>query len=257
MIIYKPQVTQEGKEICVSARVEFENPGIQTPNTLWFRFPQSYQDYITDHADGFVVGLLPSAMRLGENMEVEGDMSPRLAHGIQEYQQVQKAWWPEQSKIIDMHYSNLDERIKTGKKHATGCAFSGGVDSFYSLWKHMPGNETIPEYRITHCLLINGFDKDVDLDNTGYFQRIKRFYEPMINELSFSLLVSCTNLQKFRLATIGLLDLHHSFGAAITASALVLGNLFARFYLPGSHTYEYDRLIPEGGASCSGSPIEH
>jgi len=246
MIIHKPQVTKTEKEIIVSAKIESTNFLIEAPDTLWFKFPLSYQDYITDRADGFVVGLLPTAMKLGENIEVEGDMSPRLAHGIEEYQQVQKVWWPRQFKKIDIIYKSVKKDADTGKKGATGCSFSGGVDSFYTLWKHLPENETIPDYRITHCLLINGFDKDVDLENTGLFDRTKQVYEPMFHELGLNLLISCTNLQEFRLAAIESRDLHCSFGSAITASVLVLGNLLSRFYLPGSHTYEYDRLIPEG-----------
>lgn len=246
MIIYKPELTSKDNEIIISVRVEFKNTKIAVPSRLWFKFPTSYRDYITDRTDGFVVGLLPVAMILGESIEVEGTMSQRLAHGIQEYQQVLKVWWPEQFNTIDLKYKSFEEKNHIIQKQGTGCSFSGGVDSFYSLWRHLPENEPIPKYRITHCLLINGFDKDVDLDYTGNFNRVMQVYESMAQELGINLVVSCNNLQKFRLAVIDERDLYHSFGSAISASILVLGNLFSRFYLAGSHTYEYDRLIPEG-----------
>jgi hypothetical protein len=246
MIISQPKITEENHEISVSARVALDSPRIQAPETLWFKFPLHYRNYITDRSDGFIVGLLPSAMALGEKVIVEGTTSPRLAYGLREYQQVLNAWWTEQFKIVDIQYHNLQEPNPSDSQYAVGSAFSGGVDSFYTLWKHLPNNEQLAKYRITHCLLINGFDKDVDLDDTGVFGRLYQTYEPMMQKLGITLLTSRTNLQQFRLAATSSKDLHLTFGAPITASALVLGNLFSCFYIPGSYTYARDNLIPEG-----------
>lgn len=244
MIIHKPRLTEEGDEIGVSTKIEIENPKIIVPDTLWFKLPQSYREYVTDRTDAFVVAMLPIAMTLGEDIEVKGVVSPRLAYGIQEYQHVQNAWRPKQFKIIDIRYSELKSTSEMETKGAVGCSFSGGVDSFYSLWRHLPKNEKIPEYRITHCIIINGFDNDVDLDNTGFFQKILLTYEPMIQNLGLKLVVIRTNQQQFRLAAIGPRNLHHSYGAVLTSSALVLGRLFSRFYIPGTH--KYGKLIPVG-----------
>jgi hypothetical protein len=246
MIIFQPKITEEGNEISVSARVALENPRNKAPETLWFKFPQHYGNYITDRSDAFIVGLLPSAMALGEKIIVEGTTSPRLAYGLREYQQVLHAWWPEQFKIVEIQYSNLQESNSSVSPSAVGSAFSGGVDSFYTLWKHLPSNENIAKYQITHCLLINGFDKDIDLDNTGVFRQLYQTYEPMMEKLGITLLTSRNNLQQFRLAAINRNNLHHSFGSAITASALVLGNLFSCFYIPASHAYTYETLMPQG-----------
>ena len=92
--------------------------------------------------------------------------------------------------------------------------------------------------------MINGFDNTVDLDNTGHFRRIQKNYELMMRGLGLKPIAVSTNLRQFRLASIGRLHLHESFGAAITACALVLSGLFARFYIPGS--YPYRSMAPEG-----------
>ncbi|MEA5553230.1 hypothetical protein VB713_20020 [Anabaena cylindrica UHCC 0172] len=246
MIISQPTITEENQEISVSARVALDNQRNQAPDTLWFKFPSHYRNYVTDRSDGFIVGLLPSAMALGEKVIVEGITSPRLAYGLREYQQILNAWWPKKFKIVDIQYDRLQESSSCDSEYGAGSAFSGGVDSFYTLWKHLPDHEELEKYRITHCLMINGFDKDIDLDDTGAFRQLYDIYEPMMQKLGITLLRSRTNLQKFRLASINSSDLHLTFGAPITASTLVLGNLFSRFYIPASHSYAYETLIPMG-----------
>lgn len=67
MIIHKPEIKEEGSEICVMAPIEFETPNTQLPDVLWYRFPKGYEDYITDRSDGFAASLLPLAMALGKN----------------------------------------------------------------------------------------------------------------------------------------------------------------------------------------------
>jgi hypothetical protein len=53
-----------------------------------------------------------------------------------------------------------------------------------------------------------------------------------------------TNLQQFRLAAMTRKDLHLTFGAFLAASALALGNMFGRFYIPSS--YHYRHLVRDG-----------
>jgi len=89
MVIHKPIITEEEEEICVSAKVEVKSSKIKAPDNLWFTFPRSYKEYITDRTDGFAAALLPIAMALDEDMEVKGVVSPRLAYGLREHQKIQ------------------------------------------------------------------------------------------------------------------------------------------------------------------------
>lgn len=244
MRINKPQIIEENDEISVSAKISFDNPRLSAPDALWFKLPKSHWEDVTDRPDPFIVSMLPVAMALGESIKVNGVVSPRLAYGVQEYQHVLNAWWPSQLKIIDVEYAELSRASETETKGAVACSFSGGVDSFYTLWTHLPENEKIAGYELTHCIMINGFDNDVDLDNKGLFTRLRETYEPMIEGLGLKLIIIRTNLQQFRLAAIHRYNLHLTFGVPITACALVLGRLLSRFYIPGS--FQYSNLIPEG-----------
>lgn len=230
----------------MSAVVEFASPGLGTPHELWFRFPEAYRTYLTDAANGFLVGLLPTAMCLGERIRVEGTVSPRLAHGLREYQQIQHAWWPDKFSIVDVEYRDLAETTRAARHGAVGCTCSGGIDSFYTLWKHGGDNEALREYRLTHSLLINGFDFDVDLKDTGHFRRIFDYYQPLMKGVGVELLMSRNNLRTFRLLGQKRAPLFLSLESPIAASVLVLGDLFSRFFIPGSDSYRYESMIPKG-----------
>jgi len=83
VIIHQPETTQAGNEICISARVTYDNHPGDIPDRLWFCYPDVYAAFITDRADTFAVGMLMLAMYLGEDVEVRGTISPRLLSGMQ------------------------------------------------------------------------------------------------------------------------------------------------------------------------------
>ena len=72
MIIHEPQITQEGNEVCVSSKIESQNAGPSTPDSLWWRFDSKYKEFVTARSDAFVVAMLPVVMMNRENLEVRG-----------------------------------------------------------------------------------------------------------------------------------------------------------------------------------------
>jgi len=244
MVIYTPEITESGDKICVSACIEIQTTGKTFPDTLWFTFPKSYGDYITDRADCFAASLLPLAMRCGENLEIHGPLSPRLAHGMQEYQRIQNLWKPNEFKLIEINYTNLKMANAMNIAGGVGCAFSGGVDSFYTLWSHLPKHEKNPGYRISHCLMINGFDvNSIPEDAETFSNKTRKLYEPMMNRLGLQLLVSHTNIWQF-MDRGKWQEYMYTFGSILTSSALALGLLFSRFYIASS--FQYTQLFPWG-----------
>ena len=244
MVINTPEVTESGDMICVSARIEIQTSGKTFPDTLWFKFPKSYSNYITDRADCFAASLLPLAMRWGENLEIHGPLSPRLVHGMQEYQRIQHFWKPNEFRLIEISCTNLKMAITMNVAGAVGCAFSGGIDSFYTLWSHLPQNEKNPGYRISHCLMINGFDvNSVPEDAKTFSNKTRQLYEPMMKRLGLQLLESNTNIWQF-MDRPKWEEYMYTFGSILTASALALGHLFSRFYIASS--FQYTQLFPWG-----------
>jgi len=244
MIIYAPEITEGNDEIFVSARIKIQTSERTFPNTLWFKFPKGYDEYVTDRADSFAVLLLPLAMRFGEDLEIHGALSPRLANGMREYQRIQQIWKPNEFKLIEIKYTNLKMASAINIAGGVGCAFSGGVDSFYTLWSHLPQNEKNPGYRISHCLMINGFDVNSILEDAETFSnKTRQLYESMMNKLGLQLLVAHTNIWQFMDKRKWEIYMY-TFGSVLIACALALGRLFSRFYMASS--FQYTQLFPWG-----------
>ena len=240
MRIFRPKIVEDGDEVCVSARIEVNSAKTELPGELWFRFPGSCKDHVTDHLNGFAVALLPLAMTLGENLQMEGVLSPHLLRGMREYQRIQCAWKPTFFKPVSIDPDQLQPSEMGLLGTGVGCSFSGGVDSSYTLWRHLPENEPMQQYRISHCLMINGFDADTDIENEGHFSKIQRSIEPLMESHDLELIICRTNYMSFSDPRI----LKLSFAAMVTSPALVLGRLFSCFFVPSS--YRFDEFFRDG-----------
>ena len=244
MIVEKPRISAAGEEILVSAAITNCSSDADMPERLWFRVSSRFQDGVTERSDPFLLAMLPVAMALGEELEIEGTVSSRLIFGLRDYQRILHTWWPKHFSVIDVKYGKTFDGANSRRPNSVGATFSGGIDSFFTLHRHRGTNEVLPEYRLTHCLMIDGFDNDVDLGRTGLFQTLRDVYEPMFSALGIQLVVVQTNMQQFRLAAMAHGNLHLTFGMPLVSAAMVLGDLFARFYIPAS--YQYRNLIPDG-----------
>jgi hypothetical protein len=232
MILYSPEILKKNGRVCVSARFELETAKFRGPNTLWFSFPEKYSQFSTGRADGFAASLLLLAMLYGEDIEVCSTLSPRLVHGMEEYQRIFNSWLPERFKLVNIKCTSYERSHLSDQNNNVGCAFSGGVDSFYTLWSHLPQNEPKVGYQISHALFIHGYD--IPLTEEVTYDIAWRAYDEMLRGLGLELVTGKTNVHQIVSPTVGWEWAH---GAALIGVPLILDGLFARFYVPGTHTY--------------------
>lgn len=229
MKIHAPKIESVNDEVIVSAHIEFENeyPGI--PNTLWFKFPKKYEASLSKNMNGFLVCLLPLAMYLKENIEVQGSISGRLKYNLKEYQRILNFWYSEFSII---NIQSEDDIRTTSLKHAgVMCAFSGGVDSFYTLLSHLPQNEPDIGHQITHALFVQGFDRP--LSETATFRILEHSYGKLMDSLGIQLIPASTNAREFYVDGPLGMDWELCYDAVLSGLALTLEGLVSRFYFPG------------------------
>jgi len=237
MILHEPEISHQGGRIRVHARIEASHPKLAALGRLWFEVDAACGLAVSDRADAFLVALIPIAMACGESLEVRGRTSPRLAWGIRELQNVHFTWWPRHVKIVDVRYGTLEEAPVEDRGVGVASAFSGGADSLYTLWSHTRDREPIPGFRLSHALSINGFDLDVDLEESGRFDTLRAIYAPLLATLGVELVTVRTNLRAFRLAGTKQSGLIRSFATALIAPALALSHTFGRFYLAAARGY--------------------
>ena len=233
MVIHPPQIKHSDGEVTISSRIEMSNPVDGLPDRLWFTYPEAYTDFLSGSSDGFAASLLLTAMYFGEDLEIRGSISPRLLYGLGEYQQVIHTWFPKTFRIIEIHPQSLQPFEEQNRAGKVGTAFSGGVDSLYSLWSNLPDNQPLVSLRVTHGLLIHGFD--IRLYEKDNFSKIQRHYQEVFRELGLELITARTNgflFWEFRV------DWNYVHGGLLIGTALNLEKLFTVFYVPSTHVYQ-------------------
>src|SRR5262245_20268319 len=65
------------------------------PFRLWYQYPAELMSYLDQrNGDQFVAALLAPAMVLGERLEIEADVSPRLLQSVEKIQALYRNWFP-------------------------------------------------------------------------------------------------------------------------------------------------------------------
>jgi hypothetical protein len=227
------EITIENGEVILSARVTFDRPLLNKPDRLWFSFPEKYAPFVTRRSDAFAVGLILLAMYSGENLIVEGELSPRLVRGLTEYQRAFRFWFPEKLSVINIEAQSLCELSPEEAGKQTFTLFSGGVDSAYTLMKHLPEHQPLPDFQVKYGLFIHGLD--IPLQNRGSFDAACRTFTRELSTVGVELIPVRTNLRYF---TSGLLPWMIAHGSATIAAGLMLDRLCANLLVPASHTLD-------------------
>ena len=227
MIIYIPEFTKKESSCIISARFELDKPVPYVPEKLWYSFPEEYAPLLNTRSDAFApVGLL-AAMYTGEDLEVQGLISPLLAANLLKYRDLYHEWWPDLFKMVEISFDQLVPPEQGPGKPMVMTAFSGGVDSFYSLWENLPDRQPDPEKQITHGLFIEGID--LYMDDRENFESVYEQYASMFADLGLDLLRAATNARKFLELRVNWTRI---FGAATISIAHLFSNQLRRFYFP-------------------------
>lgn len=255
MIIHNPKIKLEKNHVCISTRIEFEKDNPDIPDILWYRFPKKYKNIISRNSNGFLIPLVPAAMSLGEDIHVKGEISSQLAYNLREYQRILNFWKPEWYKVVEIKYDRYEKPINVKKPRGVMCSFSGGVDSFYTLWKHLPQNEPNKENQVTHALYLHGLDIPLRDDlhpvhgpyipsrdglrpplrgNKRNYNIGKKAFTQLTRKLDISLLTVSTNALLFFYK----IKMPWTDNSIVFGAALFFDNLISRFYYSENYTLD-------------------
>jgi hypothetical protein len=216
--------TERGWHV-VSAQVSISGHNLD----IFFR---STHGPLTGRADPFLALALLPAMKLGAELRIEGDVSPRLLQHSAQIQDIVNAWYPEFSKIpISAGGDSQSSQPQTAPP-GVACFFSGGVDSSYSLLKR--------QSELTHLIFVHGID--IGLQDGALWRRVAPQIQAAAGKLGKPLITVETNARR-------LLDDYtrwgeHSCGAALASVALALSPQVQTVYIAASSPYHV--LLPLG-----------
>jgi hypothetical protein len=203
-------------------------PGAEASERLWFRFPLEFRDQLQDGGEPFLAALLPIAMALGQPLTVEAPVSEQLLSNCEQIKSLYNAWDPRLQKVE----TRAPIASVSHAGYATGCFFTGGVDSFYSLLKNL--KQESGENRVTHLIFIRGY-ANCPLGNDRLYEGLRKNLETVAGALGQRFVSVSTNLMSFMLAPASGWDWYA--GSLLAAPALCLAPMFRRFIIPSGDTY--------------------
>jgi hypothetical protein len=183
VIVARPLVEARGNGLELSAEVSFERPTRETMR-VWYRLPEPVTPP-PKLGDPFLAGLLIPAMSLGEDLEIDAPVSAELLEAAREQLCPTLRRWGWEHVPIEIRCAAEASPLVRDLARGTGCFFSGGVDSWYTVLKRRE--------ELSHLILVWGFD---------IFVRDQRRWPPALeltrrsaDDLGLPLLVVKTNLQ--------------------------------------------------------------
>jgi len=227
MLISKPNITENNGKLKIAVTIKTQNVN---EKVLWYSMDKKYKRYISEKMDSFVIALLPMAMSIGEDIVIDGLISSELSYKIKLYQGYYNFFFKSKLKIINI---NAKGYVKNkNRKKATLCAFSGGVDSFYTLLNNL-NKKNNPYYQITDLLFIEGFDSHHN--NESHFSSIRASYGKLATKLNLNLISMSSNIKEVLEPYVDWGEISH--GAVLASFGLILDKYVARFYIPSTFDY--------------------
>src|SRR4051794_36364728 len=120
---------------------------------VWITVPRELAGDPRDASAFLPLALLP-AMRIGDDVLVDGPVSPRLLRGSRQAAELYGAWAPE---LAAPKIEAAEERVPEDAADGVACFYSRGVDSTYSA--AVPRVHPGPVRRL---LFVDGFDPNLD-----------------------------------------------------------------------------------------------
>ena len=106
-------------------------------DTLWFTVPIDYKDALAkENYDPALICMLYLSMLYGEDLIIKGNVSPKLYHNVVWYVEGIFQSFNNDAKKIKIEVDNL-EAVKKYDNQLNATGFSGGVDSFCTIYDHL------------------------------------------------------------------------------------------------------------------------
>lgn len=221
----------------LEAEVSMPYKGKQVKDIIFFEVDEKWGKYFTPElSDAFVLALFEVAIETGANIEYKAPMTEDLKYQMETYLIPVYARKCKGLKPFSLIGSTTCSRIES--EGVVGTGFSAGVDSFYSVLKHI--DSPYASKRVTHLMLaVNGAAStgfNAKEDQKWFSEEMKRFSK-LADEMHLQLIGVNSNvslLNKYRKLFKG--------GSGITTSSFVhaLRKLFGTYYWASA--YEADVL---------------
>ncbi len=217
--------------------------------SIFYRIPEEYKDSLTASCDPFVLETLFSAMRGSADLIVHGQVSPSLMANLEEFQLVWANWRPSRYQKIEIQADLETDQAHDHPGRAV-MAFSGGVDSCFTAWRHRMGKAGRQLCNLDAGVFIHGFD--IPLNQTETFHRAAGNIRVILNSVGMEMIPIVHNskylgedLDDFHAAVLVscLMILQNRFSIGLLASSVAYIHLLKAYQLPFGSTPLTDWML--------------
>jgi hypothetical protein len=208
---------------------------------LWIDVPAEYAESLSDTGNPWLLAMLPMAASLGEDIELSLPVDALLLENVKGILAIWQEWYPELHKVaIDCPVLPYEGEEK-GKR--TAAFFSGGVDSYFTIARRMPGNDFgIPAVgKVDDLLSVWGFD--VGVNDEAEFHPLADMLRESASAMNLNHIIVRTNLRE----SIDVFKKQWgplTFGVGLAFIGTMLEKRFKEVVLGSS--YPYGGLMPWG-----------
>ena len=221
--------------------VEIEHPW-EPRQTLWYRARLPAGWHLSESSDALLLVPLYKAMRAGGRLEVEGEVSPALLANLEEFQRFWCRSYPSRFRPVEIVPEREVEQ-PPGPPSAVA-AFSGGVDSCFTVHRHLTGTSGRRTQRILAGVMVHGFD--IPIEEEEGFAAAAAGCEELLASVDLPLIRMATNVREVEHAWDDVV------GAAVASCLHLLQPNAASGLVAAS--YPYDRR-PLWGSNPISDPL--
>ncbi len=187
-----------------------------------------------DVLDGYLMGALHWAMAIGDPLVVGGPVTRAALRNADALMEIWESWVPDRYRRIDIRPDTVVDApagaLWEGDGERAIAAFSGGVDSTFTLLRHVTGSPVAWPYEVRDSVMVHGFD--VPLHDRSAFEGLVRRTDPLLEALGVQRHVVRTNVREWPE-----LDWEQTYGAQLACVLHQFSGEFTHGLIAGGPHY--------------------
>ena len=231
---------QEAVEVdgSITVSVTIEYPNEQPRSHLWYRVPAEFGSLLSDSCDPFVVAMILPAMFHSAPLVVHGTVSPSLLQNLEEFQAAWACWRPNLYKQIEIT-AEVEREAPKPPLEAAIAAFSGGVDSCFTAFRHHASPSRRFQHNLQAGLMVHGFD--IPLEDQQAFDGAAKKSKAILSSLGIKFIPITTNYRQVEQK----LNWVDAYGPAVASSLMLFQNGYTVGLIASAFSY-HNLLLPRG-----------
>jgi hypothetical protein len=218
------------------AEVRFDDPA-RGAEHLWYDVSPDLATSVTASGNPWLAALLPFAVTLREPLRISLPVDPMLREGADALMGVWEGWYEGRYEPVPIEADLLPAAMPPARPRVASF-FSGGIDSFHTVLRHLPDGDAALKVPIEELITVWGFD--IPLASADVFERVTASVSSVAQVLGKRSVTVATNLRDsaWRATNWGAVGK----GPALASIALLLEPRYTTVLIPSSMAYSAGRI---------------